>query len=143
MDDRAGGNTLAVVSGFGREQATVDSAGEDCFMKNRRSVAKDQGMLCVTVIFIAALLGIALVLMLFGVIRTQAAPAEPSYKYYTSIQVQSGDTLWGIADTYMTEEYTGVSAYIDEICSINHITADDIHAGQYLTIPYYSDVYLQ
>lgn len=111
-------------------------------MRDRRSAAGDRKMTCVAVMFTAALLGLALVFMLFGVIRTQAAPAESSYKYYTSIQVQSGDTLWSIADEYMTEEYAGVGAYIDEICSINHIEADDIHAGQYLTIPYYSDVYI-
>ena len=113
-------------------------------MSDKGQNGRDQRVMCVVLLFAAAFMGIALLSMLFGAIRTQAAPAEPAYKYYTSVQIQSGDTLWSIADLYMTEEYASIDAYIDEVCSINHIAADDtIHAGQYLTVPYYSDVYLQ
>lgn len=77
-------------------------------------------------------------------IKTQAAPAEPSYKYYTSIQLQKGDTLWNIAKKYMTVEYTDTDEYIAELCTLNRISAGDpIHSGQYLTVPYYSDKYYE
>ena len=33
-----------------------------------------------------------------------------------------------------------MNAYIDEVCSINKISQNEIHAGQYLTIPYYSSI---
>lgn len=39
--------------------------------------------------------------------------------------------------------YRGIrdmNAYIDEVCSINKISQSEIHAGQYLTIPYYSSI---
>ena len=79
-------------------------------------------------------------IFLSGAVRTQAAPSEISCKYYTSIEVQSGDTLWSIASDHITEEYRDMNAYIDEVCSINKISQNEIHAGQYLTIPYYSSI---
>ena len=41
---------------------------------------------------------------------------------------------------HITEEYRDMNAYIDEVCSINKISQNEIHAGQYLTIPYYSSI---
>lgn len=64
--------------------------------------------------------------------------SEPIYKYYTSIQIQSGDTLWGVADNYITTEYNSINDYIDEVKQLNCLKSDDIHEGQYLTVPYYS-----
>ena len=75
---------------------------------------------------------------LTGSIRTEAAPSEIRSKYYTSIRIEQGDTLWGIADRYMTDEYKDRDAYIREVCEMNLISEDEIHAGQYLTVPYYA-----
>ena len=71
-------------------------------------------------------------------IVTQAAPSKEAYKYYTSIRIESGDTLWDIAGRYMTNEYKDRKEYMKEVCSINHISENEIHAGQFLVIPYYS-----
>lgn len=61
------------------------------------------------------------------------------YKYYTSVQVEDGDSLWSIAEEYSdVDSYASYTDYIDEVKQINHISGDDIHAGEYLTIPYYS-----
>lgn len=81
--------------------------------------------------------------LLSGSIDTQAALAEPAYKYYTNIRVQKGDTLWDIAQLYITDNYQDVYDYIDEVCSINHIIGDEIREGQYITVPYYSNIYLK
>lgn len=67
------------------------------------------------------------------------AAQNDSYKYYTSIEIEKGDTLWDIADQYMTSEYGSIQSYVDEIKELNHLGDDDIHAGQYLMIPYFSD----
>ena len=105
-------------------------------MRSRRAAVKAQrrtfmlGLMVLTVIVIGS--------VLLGTIRTQAAPAEPSYKYYTSIQIQKGDTLWNI-----TDDYDSMDEYMEEICAINHILPGDIHSGQYLTIPYYSAEHLK
>lgn len=60
-------------------------------------------------------------------------------KYYKCIALEYGDTLWGIAAEYKGSHYESTYDYIDEVIAINHLTTDKIHAGQYLTIPYYSN----
>ena len=110
-------------------------------MRSRSIAVRNQGILFGFIL--VALMCIFIGCIFFSSLKTQAAPAEISYKYYTSIQVQKGDTLWHIANAYMTEEYADVNEYIEEICSINHIEACEIHSGQYLTIPYYSDQYVE
>lgn len=81
---------------------------------------------------------VMLSIILLRTINAQAAPAEVASKYYTSIQVEAGDTLWAIASNHITDEYQDINEYIQEVCSINHVSKDEIHAGQYLVIPYYA-----
>ncbi len=65
---------------------------------------------------------------------------ELKFKYYTSVTVRSGDTLWDIADEYIDyNEYKNKNAYIAEVQSINHLEKQDmIKSGQVLIVPYYS-----
>ena len=63
------------------------------------------------------------------------------YKYYTSLEIQSGDTLWSIASRYADEAYISVEDYIKEIKVINHLPSDMIIEGHYLTVFYYSEHY--
>lgn len=65
----------------------------------------------------------------------------PSYKYYTSIKIEQGDTLWSIAEEYISHEYESIYDYIRELKQINNLTSDIIIAGQNITVAYYSDVY--
>ncbi len=65
---------------------------------------------------------------------------EVSYKYYTSIEVSYGETLWSIADEYACGEYNSLNDYVDEVMHINQLDDDTILAGQFLIIPYYSTV---
>lgn len=62
---------------------------------------------------------------------------QSSYKYYTSVAIGKGDTLWSIASENMTPEYDEIEDYIQEIRSLNHLYGDGIYAGEYLTIPRY------
>ena len=87
----------------------------------------------------------AAVLMIFAFSYyslTSAASTDTddiSYKYFTNIQVDAGDTLWSIADEYAYgEHYASNKEYIAEVKRINKLIGDDIIAGQYLIIPYYS-----
>ena len=64
---------------------------------------------------------------------------EISYKYFTSIQVNKGDTLWSIAEEYMDDtNYDTVKDYITEVMYINKLTDDALVCGQHLVFPYYS-----
>ncbi len=69
---------------------------------------------------------------------------EVSYKYFTSIQVEAGDTLWSIAEEYADDEhYSSHKEYINEVKRMNKMGDDNIHYGQYLIIPYYSSEFVQ
>ena len=64
---------------------------------------------------------------------------KPVYKYYTSYEIQSGDTLWTIADTYTRGSGVDRRKYMKEIRELNHLDSDDaITSGKYLTVAYYS-----
>ena len=63
------------------------------------------------------------------------------YKYYKSIQIQPGDTLWDIAEETITPEYDSTAEYVSILKRMNNLTSDDIQAGQYLTIAYTDTVY--
>ena len=70
--------------------------------------------------------------------EVEARDYRQNQKYYTSVEVEEGDTLWSISEEYMTSEYNDRNEYMNEVCAINHISADEIHAGQYIVVPYYS-----
>lgn len=107
----------------------------------RREVVRNQKILLGSVIFVLAAVTICSIAL--GAINTQAAPAEQNYKYYTSVEIHSGDTLWSIASDYITDDYEDMDEYIKEVCEINHISGNEIHSGQYITIPYYSNIIME
>lgn len=109
-------------------------------MRSRKDVVRIQkAIIFITLVIIAV---ITVSVCLFSSVKAQAAPADVTYKFYTSVEIQSGDTLWNIASDYYTDDYEDFASYIEEICEINHISCDEIHAGQYLTIPYYAPITL-
>lgn len=92
-------------------------------------------------LFGAVLLLTASVLLgssIVGASRSNASDEDVLYKYYTSVEVQQGDTLWTIADQYMQEDGDR-SDYIQELKEINQLQDDIIHAGDFLTVAYYSN----
>ena len=107
-------------------------------MKSNRRRQREAAQKRIAVLFCSIVALVVVCSIMFGTIHTQAAPAETTNKYYTSVQIESGDTLWAIANEYITDEYTDINAYIREVCSINHISEDEIHAGQYIVVPYYA-----
>ncbi len=61
-------------------------------------------------------------------------------KYYTSIEIESGDTLWDIADHYCTVPQVSKKEYIAEVKRTNHLSSSQITAGMHLCVPYYEIV---
>lgn len=74
------------------------------------------------------------------VMKTNAKDSSeiPEVKYYTSIDVFRGDTLWTIAGEYADGHYKTTEDYIKEVMSINSLSDETIYAGQHLIVPYYS-----
>ena len=108
--------------------------------KKSGTPTKIQKKFLICFIILAVFFLIAFRIFLSERMNTKAAEAH-SYKYYTTIQVEKGDSLWKIARTYITDDYTDLNAYIREVREINRLTDDQIRYGQYITIPYYSDQY--
>lgn len=89
--------------------------------------------------------GAAVILILlfisFGLLsKTVTAERTSSrHKLIASVEVKQGDTLWEIASAYISEEYDSINEYIQEIKATNGMASDEIHAGNYIIIPYYAD----
>jgi len=106
-----------------------------------KTVEKNNKVKISGVIYISALfIGILVVFFLCGSFsQASAADTEYNYKYYTNITIESGDTLWSIADAHMCEEYDSIEELIEEIQTINHLSDDSvIVAGGNLIIPYFT-----
>lgn len=93
-------------------------------------------------VLLAILAVVIIACFLFGSIHSKAGsngnPDTGRVKLYTSVYIQEGDTLWSIAEEYVSEEYDTIDDYIDELQQMNHI-GDVIHAGCYLTVSYYAE----
>ena len=84
----------------------------------------------------------AVVIAMCGVSAVNATEEAPQrYKYYTTVYVDRGATLWNISKKYVTDEYTDIRAYMDEVKSINHLTDDKLQYGTKICVPYYSEEY--
>ena len=114
----------------------ISQRANECLSKREAVVRRQRGLLAIVVILVVTL-GI-----LLGTSMNALASSEKdiaSYnKYYVSIQIESGDTLWNIADEYVEGFNLSKSDYIAEVCEINGISEDNIHAGDYIVVPYYS-----
>ncbi len=93
---------------------------------------------------IALILIISLTVALGSImVYAQSNDKVTMYKYYTSIEVQQGETLWSIAEKNLeTGQYEDLISYIKEILHINHLKDDTIIAGQNLIIPYFSEQFV-
>ncbi len=107
-------------------------------LNKRAAVVRRQKLLLGLVIILLVSLGI-----LFGTsvntLASSKADVASFNKYYTSIQIEYGDTLWDIADEYIGEFNVSKTKYIEEICQLNNIDENEIHAGDYIVVPYYSN----
>ncbi len=65
------------------------------------------------------------------------------YKYYMSVKVESGDTIWDYAERYANKTYyDSYNTYINEVVRINSLPNEEITIGQYIILPYYSNEFI-
>lgn len=109
--------------------------------KANKSLAKRAYIVRMEKTIIAAIfiIAISIIILLSSTIHAFADSKDkaPVNKYYTSIQISSGDTLWSIADKYTKGTNIDKNEYIEEITSINNIN-DQIHSGDHIIVAYYS-----
>ena len=85
-----------------------------------------------------SILSVSFLLVIFSCNFKATAEKPAIYKYYTEVRVDRGDTLWSIADRFMTEEYTSRRAYVREIQLINNLGCE-LQYGKRILVPYYSE----
>lgn len=95
-------------------------------------------------VWIAGIVGILFVtLFLWGgsILRAHAQQEQRVglKRYYTSIQIQQGDSLWKYAEQYGKGSGYSKKEYVEELKRMNGLTRDEIHAGRYLTVVYFSE----
>ena len=57
-----------------------------------------------------------------------------TYVEYMDLEIMSGDTLWSIAETYMSDSID-IRVSVHELCRINNISADQLQAGMTIQVP--------
>ena len=113
------------------------SARANNSLERRAAVVRSQkrmiALIVIAIIFFGILLGTGISAL------ASNDKATGQYKYYKSICIEEGDTLWDIAGKYVEGTDMDRYDYIQEICALNGIYAEDIHAGDYIIVSYYSD----
>ena len=67
----------------------------------------------------------------------KASAQSTKHKYYTSIQIEDGDSLWSIAEKYAPPESGSYNNFIKEVKQINDLYDNNIEYGCSLVIPQY------
>ncbi len=110
-------------------------------LRRRRQVKRQLFTIIMTIVLITGLSVFG-----FGMnakAQSTEAAADIQYKYYKSVMVESGDTIWNYAEVYADKDYyDSYESYINEVVQINALTDDEITSGQYLILPYYSSEFL-
>lgn len=75
--------------------------------------------------------------ILFHKMVSSATSPSHSDMCYKSIEIQKGDSLWSIAQTYCSSQWNSIEDYIKEVKEFNGLHTDEITAGHYIAVPYY------
>jgi cell division protein YceG involved in septum cleavage len=114
----------------------ISERANESLMKREAVVRRQRNCLAVAIIIVVAL-GILLGTSINALASSEKDIASYN-KYYVSIRIESGDTLWTIADEYVDGFNLSKADYIAEVCQINGISENNIHAGDQIVVPYYS-----
>ena len=114
---------------------TVQERKERTRAIKRKQIAKRRMILLFAALFIITT-GSIVCGSIFSSAKNPATDVS-QYKYYKSITIKQGDSLWSIAQEYRTDEYEDIQEYIDELIQLNGLTSKTIHEGQHLVVAYY------
>ena len=111
-------------------------------IRNRRKIQRIRKIKRFCMISIMTILLITAFALSLNVVKSiaQDKDAVTTYKYFTSVIIEHGDTLYSLADEHTEGFDVDINNYIEEVIHINHLEDDSsIQSGQYLIIPYYSN----
>lgn len=121
-----------------RTESHADRRIQKNRIRRRREIRRNVLLSVVTFCF-----AITLAFGLNGFLSNAKSTSEAvSYKYYTSIQVERGETLWSIAQDNMGSYYETAEDYVAEVMRMNSLEDEKIITGQHLIIPYYSEEFV-
>ena len=104
----------------------------------KRQVRRHRSALIVSLFMIIT---VSILLISFSTEANDTTQSE--YKYYTSIQIREGDTLWSIANVnFDPAHYKDINEYVSEVMKLNTLYSDDIVAGHYVIVPYYTSEFV-
>ena len=119
----------------GINDMTIQEREKRAIIKKRKQIAKRRMILLLIALFV-----ITLGSVVFGSIFSKAKNPSTDvkqYKYYKSITIEQGDSLWSIAEEYCDDTYGDTREYVSELKQLNSLTSETIHAGQHLLVAYY------
>ena len=103
----------------------------------RKRLRKSLIRVC-SIIFIFTAAMAAVIILSCNAVKTHASVSGAT-KYYKSVTIMPGDTLWSIAEEYMDPmQYKDARDYIKEIRQINSIGSDSINSGCHIVVACYS-----
>ena len=80
---------------------------------------------------------VVLAFILFST-KSMASNDEALYKYYKSVQIKSGDTLYDLSLEYVNPTMNDTESFINEVMYINNLDEDyHLYEGNYIIVPYY------
>lgn len=73
-------------------------------------------------------------------LNARAEEARPELKrYYTSVQLRQGDSLWNLAEQYRKGSGYSRREYVEELKRMNGLKSEQLHSGEYLTVVYFAE----
>ena len=95
--------------------------------------------LAVLLVCIVFIIGGAVLYKGNGSAQAEQVNGETRVQCLKEVYVYPGDTLWSIAQAYMSPEYASIDDLIEEIQRLNGV-GQQIRSGSYLVVPYYITV---
>ena len=107
-------------------------------MSKRRNTKKRRQVQIIASMIGVVVLTIVTLTMSAGRINAESDLSKHTYKYFTTVYVETGDSLWSIASEYATKEYSDLNVYIEEVKQLNGLKGTKLEHGTYICVPYYT-----
>lgn len=112
---------------------------QECIKARKRNIIKRRlAVIAFTLILVAGCVGFfgGMLVSAHDTLNRNSTVSEMVEIYYKSVLVHSGDSLWSIAEEYMSDEYDSIESYVAELKRINSLKTNNIQANQHILVAY-------